>query len=263
MNITKDVNINVRVSENNEHIVNARDLWEGLKSKQDFSNWIKNKLIPNFELNRDYTTIEYDLYGNIIPPHNSIEPSTQHVRVQKRDYPITLDTAKHLSLMENTERGKEVRDYFIKCEKELQEIEKAPQLPTDYKSALYALIEAEEVKERLALQIKEDAPKVDFATSIEVSSDTILIGDLATLITQAGFKIGQNTLFEYLRYEKYLCSSNGRYNLPQQTSIDKQLFEVDERTIKTKGGKNKILMTTRVTGKGQLFFINKFTEVKK
>ncbi len=254
--------IPVRVSKGGKNIVDARQVWVGVESKQRFADWIKCKLLPNFEESKDYTIIEYNAHGDIIPREYFIEPDSQRTRAHKKDYPITLDTAKHLALMEGTERGKEVRDYFIKCEKELQEIEKTQQLPTDYKSALYALIEAEEVKERLALQIKEDAPKVNFATSIEVSSDTILIGDLATLITQAGFKIGQNTLFEYLRDNKYLCSSKSRYNLPQQTSINMELFEVDERTIKIKGGKNKILMTTKVTGKGQLYFIRKFTEVK-
>ncbi len=149
MNITKDININVRVSENNEHIVNARDLWRGLKSKQDFSNWIKNKLIPNFELNRDYTTIEYDLYGNIIPLHNPIEPNTQRIRVQKRDYPITLDTAKHLSLMENTEVGRTVRTYFIEREKKLRELK-----PISYKEALKQAYEKAAKLELQEVQIK-------------------------------------------------------------------------------------------------------------
>lgn len=117
----------------------------------------------------------------------------------------------------------------------------------------------------LAIQLKElqtkveqDKPKVLFADAVAASHTSILIGDLAKLIRQNGIEVGQNRLFQWLRDNGYLCSTGERYNLPTQKSMELKMFEVKETTISNPDGSIRITRTTKVTGKGQAYFVNKF-----
>lgn len=107
-------------------------------------------------------------------------------------------------------------------------------------------------------RLEEQKPKVLFAESIETSKQSILIGQLATLIKQNGYDIGQNKLFKWMRENGYLCKGGERYNQPTQRAMDMDLFEVKERTINNPDGSIRITLTTKVTGKGQIYFINIF-----
>lgn len=118
-------------------------------------------------------------------------------------------------------------------------------------------IEREE-KEKLKLTIKENEHKVIFADAVATSHTSILIGDLAKLIKQKGYEIGQNRLFSWMRENGYLIKSGERKNMPTQTAMEQELFEVKERTVVNPDGSNRITRTTKVTGKGQIYFINKF-----
>ena len=106
--------------------------------------------------------------------------------------------------------------------------------------------------------IETQRPKVLFADSVESSETSILIGDLAKLIKQNGHDIGQNRLFEWLRNNDYLIKSGERKNMPTQKSMDMKLFEVKERTVSNPDGSIRITKTPKVTGKGQIHFINTF-----
>ena len=107
----------------------------------------------------------------------------------------------------------------------------------------------------------ELTPKAEFADAITASKSTILIGSLATLLKQNGCDIGQNRLFRYLRENGYLISQKGdRYNTPTQRAMDMGLFEVDTSLFTTAYGNAKISYTTRVTPKGQQYFIDKFVK---
>ena len=102
-------------------------------------------------------------------------------------------------------------------------------------------------------------PAKIFADSVSVSNTTILIGELAKIIKQNGVDIGQNRLFEWMRKNEYLISRNGTdYNMPTQKSMNLKLFEIKERTINNPDGSIRITKTVLVTGKGQLYFVNKF-----
>jgi len=103
-------------------------------------------------------------------------------------------------------------------------------------------------------------PKALFADAVEASQTSILIGDLAKLIKQNGRDIGQNRLFEWLREHDYLIKTGIRRNLPTQKAMDLGLFEVKERTINNPDGSIRITRTTKVTGKGQIYFINKLVK---
>lgn len=107
-------------------------------------------------------------------------------------------------------------------------------------------------------KIEQDKPKVFFADSVEVSENSVLVKTLAALLTQNGYKIGQNKLFELLRNDGYLVSRRGQSrNMPTQKAIDRGLFEVKESVICT-GGEHRVTQTTYVTGKGQIYFVNKY-----
>jgi anti-repressor protein len=116
-----------------------------------------------------------------------------------------------------------------------------------------------EEKAKLLEQSLKDRPKVIFAEALEVSENTILIGELAKLLKQNGLDIGEKRLFEKLRSEGYLMKTKGeRWNDPTQRSLDLRLFEIKKRSINNPDGSVRTTKTTKVTGKGQIYFINKF-----
>ena len=97
-----------------------------------------------------------------------------------------------------------------------------------------------------------------FADSVETSTTSILIGDLAKLLRQNGYDIGQNRLFDWLRNNDYLIKNGERKNMPTQKAMDLELFEIKERTLSNPDGSVRVTRTTKVTGKGQVYFVNKF-----
>ncbi|TCI25537.1 hypothetical protein EVJ32_09440 [Exiguobacterium sp. SH5S4] len=113
-------------------------------------------------------------------------------------------------------------------------------------------------REVAATKLEEQKPKVLFADAVSTSQTSILIGQLAKLITQNGHSIGQNRLFEWLRQNNYLGKGGQHRNEPTQYSMERGWFEVLERTNHNPDGSVRITRTTKVTGKGQIYFINKF-----
>lgn len=101
-------------------------------------------------------------------------------------------------------------------------------------------------------------PKEIFADAVSASHTSILVGDLAKLICQNGVQIGQKRLFEWLRENNFLIKSGSSRNMPQQRYVEQGLFEVKESNIQNPDGSVRITKTTKVTGKGQVYFVNKF-----
>lgn len=118
----------------------------------------------------------------------------------------------------------------------------------------------EEQEERKALENENKAmkPKARFAEAVSASEESILIGQLAKIIKQNGVDIGQNRLFQWMRDNDYLIKNGTRYNQPTQKAMELGLFEVKERTVNNPDGSVRITFTTKVTGKGQVYFVNKF-----
>ncbi|MBK5474374.1 phage antirepressor KilAC domain-containing protein [Bacillus sp. TH19] len=128
--------------------------------------------------------------------------------------------------------------------------------------AIGLLTKLKEEKEKLAAaqqQIAQQQPLVTFAEAVQVSTNLITVKQLANLMRQKGIDTGQNRLFEWFRENGYLCKKRGSlYNTPTQYSMDLELFESQEY-VRTNGlGEFVTSFTTKVTGKGQLYFINKF-----
>ena len=107
-------------------------------------------------------------------------------------------------------------------------------------------------------QIEEQRPKVLFADAVSTSKTSILVGELAKLLRQNGIDIGQNRLFRWLRANGYLGKSGENYNLPTQYAMDLGLFEIKKTVINNPDGSQRVTRTPKVTGKGQIYFINKF-----
>lgn len=115
-----------------------------------------------------------------------------------------------------------------------------------------AIIEQQKAK------IEADKPKTIFADAVSSSKTSILVGDLAKLICQNGYQIGQKRLFEWLRNNGYLIKNGLSYNMPTQRYVEQGLFEIKENNIQNPDGSVRITRTTKVTGKGQVYFVNKF-----
>lgn len=131
--------------------------------------------------------------------------------------------------------------------------------PDAWIKVLTALKEERQAKEQLQLQAEADKPKVVFADAVSVSDGTILIGELAKILKGNGIEIGQNRLFEQLRRDGFLIKRRGTdYNAPTQKAMELGLFRVKETAITHSDGHVTISKTTKVTGKGQQYFVNYF-----
>ena len=118
--------------------------------------------------------------------------------------------------------------------------------------------EKNKVIEQQRQKIETDKPKTIFADAVSTSKSSILIGDLAKLICQNGYQIGQKRLFQWMRDNGYLIKSGFSYNMPMQRYVEQGLFEVKESNVQNPDGSVRITRTTKVSGKGQVYFVNKF-----
>lgn len=227
--------------------VDGRDLHDFLEVETPYTKWIDRMMEYGFAENVDFSVFDKNVHDN-----------TAFGGVRKiKDHALTLDMAKELSMIQRTEKGKQARQYFIAMEKQAKSKQQLP-LPKDYPSALRALADSVEENQKLESQNKAMKPKALFADAVETSNTSILVGQLAKLLKQNGVDIGQNKLFKYLRDNHYLGKRGDYYNMPTQYSMEMGLFEIKERTIQNPDGSVKTVRTTKVTGKGQTYFVNKF-----
>lgn len=120
------------------------------------------------------------------------------------------------------------------------------------------IAERDKIIEQKQARIEQMKPKSIFADAVATSRTSILIGDLAKLICQNGYQIGQKRLFEWLRNNGYLCKNGSSRNMPMQRYVEQGLFEVKESNVQNPDGSVRITRTTKITGKGQLYFVNRF-----
>lgn len=163
--------------------------------------------------------------------------------------------------------GKEAMEWKIKYIEAFNAMEKKlskPQLTLTEQmaqgllAAQQLLAEKSKQVEHLTTTIEEQKPKVLFADAVSASKTSILIGDLAKLIRQNGVEVGQKRLFEWLRNNGWLMKSGNSKNMPTQRGMEMKLFEVKEGSYVDSNGVNVVTKTTKVTGKGQQYFVNIF-----
>lgn len=224
---------------NDQQLVSARDLHKGLDIKKRFSAWVEQNF-RDFEENTDFTSV----------PQGTVVQSGNGTIRKYDDYALTLDMAKQLCMMSHSDLGKKYRRYFIELERKWND-------PQEVVKRGYAILQNENA--RLKIELETAKPKALFADSVAASDTTILIGELAKIIRGNGVDIGANRLFRWLREHGYLIGRKGSdYNMPTQKSMELGLFKIIERTINQSDGSSRICKTTKVTGKGQQYFVNKF-----
>ena len=166
------------------------------------------------------------------------------------DHLLTIDMAKELCMIQRTERGKQLRKYFIQIEKDYNSPEKI---------MARALKIADSKIHMLEGQITADRPYTDFGKAIGQSDDGMLIGKFAQLLANAGLCIGQNRLFSWFRDNGYLCTRGQAWNKPKQEYLEQGLFRLKEVAVNTAQG-TLTKTTTLITGKGQKYFTEKLIE---
>lgn len=151
-------------------------------------------------------------------------------------------------------------EQFNAMEKIVQEVKQqaTPTIPQTFAQALRLAASQAEQIERQQKQIEAESPRVLFSQAVETAKQSVLIGELAKIICQNGVPTGEKRLFAWLRDNGYLCKVGERYNLPTQKAMEMGLFEIKKTTIQKPNGDTLILNTTKVTGKGQIYFVNKF-----
>lgn len=220
--------------------VSARELHKKLNIGTLFKDWFPRMCEYGFAENVDFNMLKIERV--------QIEGS-RAVKREITDYEISIDMAKQICMIQRTPEGKAVRQYLI-------DLEKAWNTPELVMAR--GLQAAQAMIQKLDKQIEEMQPKAIFADAVAASKKSILIGELAKLICQNGVEIGQKRLFEWLRNNGYLIKSGSSKNMPMQRYIEQGLFEIKENAISTAEGTIKTTFTTKVTGKGQIYFVNKF-----
>lgn len=226
-----------------EPTVSARDLHAGLEIKSNFTTW--------FDRMCEYGFTELD-YKKCFPNLESGCNGGQNMI----DYQISVDMAKQICMIQRSEKGRQYRQYFLDLEKAWNTPEQV--FARALKMADRTIAKLKDTNKSLTEKIEADRPKTIFADAVSASHTSILIGDLAKLICQNGYQIGQKRLFQWMRDNGYLMVSGSSRNMPKQKYVEQGLFEIKESNVQNPDGSVRITRTTKVSGKGQLYFVNKF-----
>ena len=232
--------IKVEMNENLEPIISGRELHKKLGVETPFKKWIDRMLDYGFTENVDFTTV-----GQKCPIANG--------GFQERtEYLLKLDTAKEICMLQRNEIGKQFRKYFIQVEKEFNSPEKimARAVLIADRKVNTLTIEVKELKDK----IESNKHRVSFAETIEKSSDCILIREFSKLLANEHIYIGEKKVYQRLREWGYILQKSTE---PTQRAVEQGLFKVNERLISTVKG-DMLVKTTLITGKGQLFLLDKF-----
>lgn len=227
--------------------VSARDLHEALEINTRFNDWFSRMAEYGFENGVDFNLLKNEkvrLEGN------------REVKRDIMDYQISVDMAKQICMIQRSEKGKQYRQYFIDLEKAWNTPEQI--FARALKMADQKIEKLKETNAGLLEDVERMRPKEIFADAVKASTSSILIGDLAKLLRQNGVDTGQKRLFEQLRNEGYLMKTGSSRNMPKQKYVANGFFQIKETVISNPDGSVRMTKTTKVTGKGQQYFLNKY-----
>lgn len=223
--------------------VSARDLHNGLEINTRFNDWFSRMTEYGFESGKDF--------------YSKMSKTSETGGRPAIDYQISVDMAKQICMIQRSEKGKQYRQYFIDLEKAWNTPEQV--MARALKLADRTIDNLKEDNKKLIEDNERMKPKVIFADAVSTSQTSILVGDLAKLLRQNGVDIGAKRLFEYLRNHGYLIKRKGSdWNMPTQKSMNMGLFEIKESTHMNGNGCNIVTRTPKATGRGQIYFVNKF-----
>ena len=235
-------------NENGEVRISGRQLHMFLEVQTPYTKWFDRMTEYGFTEN-----VDFNLDKNVQVQNEG----GREVKRELIDHLMTLSMAKELAMLQRTDKGKEARLYFIRIEEEWNTPERVMA-----RALLFSKKMLDGVQAQLAEateQIERDRPKVLFADSVSASHTTILVGELAKIIKQNGVDMGQNRLFQWMRENGYLIGRQGTdYNMPTQKAMEMGLFTIKETAVSHADGHTSISKTPKVTGKGQVYFVNKF-----
>lgn len=208
--------------------VNARDLHCFLENKDKYTTWIKDRIEQfGFVENKDFVTFS---------------ENSEKGRPRK-EYIVSIDMAKELAMVERNAKGKEARLYFIDCEKKLKQAQ-ALQLPQSLPEALRLAANLAEEKMQLEAQIKEDAPKVEYANAVDGRGKGIIIDLVAKKLN-----VKPQWLRQFLRNEAHWLRHDGA---PMQWAVNQEYVTYKDWIIPHNSGIQEIKTTTYITGKGEI-----------
>lgn len=220
--------------------VSGRELYEALKVETPYKKWFDRMTEYGFSENSDFWTILSESTGG--------RPATDHQ--------LTIPMAKELCMLQRTDKGKQMRQYFIAVEEQWNSPDAI--MARAIRMADQQIQRLETQCMQLETKVEQDKPKVLFADSVATAKNSILIGELAKILRQNGVETGQQRLFEWMRENGFLIKRKGSdYNMPTQKAMNMGLFEVKETAIPHADGHVSISKTPKVTGKGQIYFVHK------
>ena len=228
----------IKIEERNgEQLVSGRELHKFLEIKARFNDWFPRMCEYGFIENKDYIAITQK------------RVTAQGNETTYTDYLMKISMAKELSMLQRNERGKQAREYFIKCEEawNSEDMVLARALQIQNKK----ILGYKEHIEVLENKIKEDAPRVSFAETIEKASDCILVREFSKIIANEGIHLGEKSLYKWFREKGFIFKNSTE---PMQSAVQRGLFKVSERVIKAVTG-DILRSTTKITGKGQIYFL--------
>lgn len=229
--------------DDDEPSVSGRALHTACGLEERYSKWFDRMCEYGFIEGIDYT------------PYQMVHPQNQQILV---DHKLTIPMAKEIAMLQRSEKGKQVRQYLIHIEEAWNQPEtimaRAVKLADSQLTALH--LENEQQKQIIG----EMRPKALVGEAVSVSEGSVIVGVLAKILEQNGYKIGQNRLFAWLRNNGYLGTHGANYNLPKQRYVEMGIFEVVETPVILPDGTTIMKPGTRVTGKGQGYFLQKFLE---
>ena len=252
--------ININTDNDYNQTVSGRELHEFLEISTKYKDWFPRMCEYGFTEGVDFNPLKIEQVQR---------EGNRDVKREVTDHILTLNMAKELCMLARNEKGKQARQYFLEVEKDWNSPDKVmaralimASHKIDEQQKL--LDEAHATVQQQTKQLEEAKPKVIFADAVSASNSTMLVGELAKILKQNGVQIGANRLFTWLRDNGYLikrkCSD---YNKPTQKSMEMGLFEIKETTIMHSDGHTSVNTTSKLTGKGQQYFINKFLAAKK
>ena len=240
-----EMNEIIAVNYDNERpTVSGRDLHEKLGIKTRYNDWLLRMCEYGFIENEDYIAITQK------------RVTAQGNETTFTDHQLTIEMAKQICMIQRTDAGRQYREYFLDVERKWNSPEAIMARALQVAKQQIAIVTGQ--LDTANAQIEEAKPKVIFADAVSTAKTSILVGDLAKLLRQNGVEIGQKRLFEWLRNNGYLMKSGESYNMPTQKSMERGLFEIKEGTFVNPDGSVRITKTTKVSGKGQQYFINLF-----
>lgn len=239
--------IKINVNENQEPVISGRELHEKLGVETPFKKWMDRMLEYGFTESTDFTVMDKNVHDETV--YGGLRKITEYI--------LTLDTAKEICMLQRNEKGKEFRKYFIEIEKEFNSPEKimarALKIADDK-------IKIQNIKiEKLEQKIEDDKARVSFAETIEKSSECILVREFAKVLANDDIHIGEKKIYQKLREWGYILLNSTE---PTQRAVEQGLFKINERIFKSVKG-DILSKTTLITGKGQMFLLEKFKKLSQ